>query len=1408
MSARRSEKAIPPLLAAAAYLLALLQRPGLASSDTKIDLHVDPVGFLGDVASVWSPTTGLGHVQGGQYGGYLWPMGPFFALGHAIGLSAWLVERLWLGTILALAAWGAVRLLDALVGRPRGAAHVVAAVLFAVNPYVVVFADRASFTLLAYAALPWLLLCVHRGLRDRRRWWWAAAFALILTSTGPGVNAAVWAWLLPGPALLLLYEPLLAGVPWATVRRFALRLAGATMVASIWWLVPVVVQSAYGVNFLQFTEQVGSIWGPASLPEVLRLMGYWPSYLGVGYSDRLVPYFGNSPTLLFSLPTVLATLIVPGLALAGFAWTRRWRYGPFFVALALVGAVVMSAGFPDGTPLRRAAVLAYDNVTAIQFLRTTNKAGPLVALAIACLGGAAAAELLRRVAARRALMLTLGAATAALVVLAGLPLFQGRAIGLTWDRIPAAWTGAARGLDRDLAPNTRAAVLPGQEFGFYRWGGTVDPILPSLTERPVAIRNLPPYDDLHATDMLWTVDGMIQQQRLLPGSLGPLLDMMNVGAVVTGTDDDLNRSGGMPPAEAARELAAQGLAASSRTYGPQSTFAAPPESLDPPARLPQVRRYDRAAPGIVRVEPLTAGAVVDGSAEGLAGLAALGSLRPGAAALRYAGDMSAAAIRADAAQGADITISDSNRRRSFLASRPRQTYGWTLPADEALPGDAASLDPFAARGSDAQTVAVLRGASYVRAPFSGQIAQFAEHRPFAAIDGDPATSWLADPILPTAEQWIEVGFTHPRAVPYVDLLLDSSNPRYEVTEVEVAGRRFAVHPGWNRLRTELSGAGSLRVSITGHRSSGANAGGAGGFRELRVPGLHVRELLRPPVLAERALAGRDVSHSTLSYVFSRTTADDPFRRGPAPPPPPRSGNRQEAEAALIRGAQDPESAIDRTFSPPAARRWRIDGWSTVAPAAPDPALDRLAGVRGGFSSSGRYAGRPGFRASSAFDGDPRTAWVAPWEGRGAFVAWGTSKPRTLTRLALRPSASVPALAPTVVRLSADGRTSAALPVAADGRLTLPRPLRGRFFRLEVLRAAAPRGRAADGQPATSTAVAIGELSGPGVPRVRVPRSGPMRARCGAMSASGAGWRLRLRPAGDLRALDAGAPLRMASCGPPVALRAGGQDVHAAGAVFRPLLMRMQSAAPDPLVHAAVYTPRRVEAAGDMSRGHYSRVRVQVGGPSWLVLGESYSSGWRASCNGRDLGPPQVVDGFANGWRVGPSCRDVAFDFGPQKLVTGGYVVGAIGCLALLVLLLLRRPRRRARPAVAAPAPRPLAPDDAAWRLPARRALAAGVLAAAAFGFVFALRAGVVIGPLLALVLWRGASARALTLAAGALLALVVPLLYLVIPGDDRGGYDTRYAVEHLAAHWVAVAGFVLLLLALIRSIAVEWRRPA
>ena len=53
----------------------------------------------------------------------------------------------------------------------------------------------------------------------------------------------------------------------------------------------------------------------------------------------------------------------------------------------------------------------------------------------------------------------------------------------------------------------------------------------------------------------------------------------------------------------------------------------------------------------------------------------------------------------------------------------------------------------------------------------------------------------------------------------------------------------------------------------------------------------------------------------------------------------------------------------------------------------------------------------------------------------------------------------------------------------------------------------------------------------------------------------------------------------------------------------------------------------------------------------------------------------------------------------------------------------------------------------------------------------------------------------------------MPLLYLLFPADDRGGYNPEFALNQLGAHWVAVAAFALLALALWQLLGAA-RRPA
>ena len=1377
MSKARREARVPAVLGAVAFLLAFAQRPGWATADTKLNLHVDPGRFLADVASMWTSTGQLGDVQAGQQTGYLFPMGPFFAAGHAIGLPDWVVQRLWLGAVLALAAIGTARLVSALLGRLSGPAELTAGAVTLLNPFVVTYANRTTVTFLAYAALPWLMLAVHRGLRESRGWRWPAAIALLVTASGGGVNGAVTAWMLLGPVLLALYEWGSGAVARRELGAFCVRVVPLTALASLWWVVPAWIQSSYGISFLHFTEQPGTVWGTTSATESLRLMSFWLSYVGVGFAGRAIPYFDDSRTLLFSAPVVIATLLLPAAALGSFVWTRRWRYGPFFLGLALVAVLVMQAGFPEGTPLRHGLTFTYNHVSAVQFLRASYKAAPLLALALAGLAGAGADQLWERLGVRAdAALWRAGAVVAGLVVLVvgAWPLASGRAqdAQVSYRAVPAAWREAAAQLDRQLPANARAIVLPGDLFSFYTWGGTVDPILPALSTRPVAERAEVPYSDLRATDLLWTIDGLVHQQRLLPGQLSQLLSLIGARSVITGTDDDLARSDAQPPADAAAQLAAQpGFARPARSYGAARRFA--PSTPGPRVALPQVRRYDLpTARGLVRVEPRAQPVVVDGSAGALAGLAAFGAL-PSDRALLYAADLDPAQLRAELSRGGDLVVSDSNRRQAFVTGSLEQNAGPVLTPSQDVSADGLILDPFG-RGPDAETVAAYAGVRSVEAPSSPEVAQFPEHAPFAAVDGSPSTAWLADPTLAVSDRWLQVDLDRPRAVPYVDLLPSSAAGR--VRRVQIAGRTFAVHPGWNRLALGLRSASSLRVSLIDV------AAGAGGIAELRVPRVTATEALRLPVDATQSLRGADLSSTGLTYLFQRVTGDDPYHRDVTLGP--RDVDRPG----------DAEQTMRRVFDVPATRRFGATAWVEPFAQTPDDTLDRLAGYRGPVraTSSSRADGEPRWRASMALDGDPRTTWIGDWTaGTAPWLAVDLPSPVRVPALTLRPAAE-PVRRPIRVRVSWPGGSTAPLAVSSSGRVALPRPVRARRFRVEVLDAVAPPGATA----ADKRAVGIAEIGG--LPRVRSGGRGTatrFSAPCGSVHVHVGSATLALRVSGSARAFEEGTPLPARSCGDPVTLGAGRYGLQVAPGPLAVDELRLYSPAPNPVAVAAA--SGSVTRTGTSGRGSYSDVRVNVTAPSWLVLGEAYNRGWRASCNGRSLGAPTPIDGYANGWRASRGCRDVSFQFAPNRLAVIGYAISLVTGVVCVWFILAGR-RRRRRPAQLRAEGR--ASETPTKRWPVHRALAAAVPAGLVFGFVFGVVPGILSVPVVALVLWRGIGARAATVTAAGLLGVVVPVLYVVHPGDERGGNHFGYAMAHLGAHYVAVVALGLLMLALWRSL--------
>jgi hypothetical protein len=86
-------------------------------------------------------------------------------------------------------------------------------------------------------------------------------------------------------------------------------------------------------------------------------------------------------------------------------------------------------------------------------------------------------------------------------------------------------------------------------------------------------------------------------------------------------------------------------------------------------------------------------------------------------------------------------------------------------------------------------------------------------------------------------------------------------------------------------------------------------------------------------------------------------------------------------------------------------------------------------------------------------------------------------------------------------------------------------------------------------------------------------------------------------------------------------------------------------------------------------------------PFWFVLGQSHNEGWVAKADGHDLGPSELVDGYANGWRVTP--RDpgapitLTLAWEPQGTVWKAMVVSAVAgalCLVIVAGALWRRRR--------------------------------------------------------------------------------------------------------------------------------------
>jgi hypothetical protein len=477
-----------------------------------------------------------------------------------------------------------------------------------------------------------------------------------------------------------------------------------------------------------------------------------------------------------------------------------------------------------------------------------------------------------------------------------------------------------------------------------------------------------------------------------------------------------------------------------------------------------------------------------------------------------------------------------------------------------------------------------------------------------------------------------------------------------------------------------------------------------------------------------------------------------------------------------------------------------------------------------FASSSRFEGDPLRRASSAFDGTATTAWAAPYVNRLLYPWIQWSSPRTMVIRQLRLLKGLPQYEfPAVVSVSAPGVHARDLAVSPDGLVRFGHPLRARTVRLQVLKVRFPFGAANFGRFLDT--VAISEIQVPGLHPPALPRGGKFVTRCGALTVGAGRASLSLQVYGTVAALDQGEPLPLRTCGArrTLPLAAGtDQVVSPPGTVMRADHLALTAPAPAPLPAPPI---TRLASAGSPGQLSVAGVKPRVTGPAWLVLGQGYSGGWRAWCRDgsgheRALGAPTPIDGYANGWRIGPSCKTARMYFVPQTTVNTAYAISALAGLILLAVALgLRAPARlrrrvsgrvrvpvgvRRRLPRAVPAGVPAAPrwiprvrgEDplriASWPVTLGLTVLVGLVTAG----VFAARFAVVAAPVTLVLLRVGFNARRL-LALAALLIAAVPVLYLANPAHNFGGYDFDYGLHYLTAHWLAAGALCLLLAAAI-----------
>ena len=1410
------------LLAVVVYAPLLLTDPGAISADTKTYLYLDPARLLSRAWSMWDPSIGLGTVSH-QSIGYLWPMGPWFWAFERLGVPDWIAQRLWWGSILLAAGAGTAYLLRRF--RWPAAALWPAVFTYALSPYVLSLMGRLSGVLLPFAGLPWLLALTIQSVRHRG-WRHPALFALAVATFG-SVNLTALALVGVAPSLWLVYAALVEREhPPRRIVGAAARMGVLAVAVSAWWLAGLSVQASHGIDIVRYTETAEVVSRTSSAQEVLRGLGYWFFYGG----DKLELWIEQSYLYTQRPLLIVLSFAVPVLALLGAA-VARWRHRAFFAGLVLVGTFLAVGAHPweGGPPLSRLVQGFLGTERGLAF-RSLPRAVPVVALGLAVLLGAGIGAVSKR---RPPLARPAATGACLLTVLVLAPLWQRGMVSenLRREHVPAYWLEAADAIDAS-DDGTRVLELPGSDFASYRWGMTVDPITPGLVDRPYTARELVPYGTPASANLLNALDLRLQERTLDPRSLAPLARLLRAGDLVVRSDLQYERY------NLARPRLVWDLVRHAPGVGDPAAYG--PTAPNEPARdlqlqdetwiLQEARLEDPPAvalvpvedvPGIVALRPAHGSVLLSGDGAGIVDAAAAG-LIDGRELIRYTAPLSAPEVSRELERDALLLVTDTNRRAGERWSSVRHTRGFTEPLDRAPLEDDLSdnrLPVFPDAPDDTWTTAEHRGGmSAVATDYGNPIDLIGEERATAAIDGDPTTAWRTSNFTDARGERIEITLDDPVRIDRVRLLQPTTRvANRRITEVRITldgGRSIDValedrstrEPG-QLVELPPTVARSLSIELLADTAGDRpRYGGVGsvGFAEVRInddPTLVVDEVVRMPTDLLRT-GGERTAARPLAYLLTRLRHD------------PAEATRDDEEQALV-----------RTLEVPTDRGFAVLGTARLSARATDAVLDELLGQTSDaivVTASSRLVGSRVERASAALDGDPATAWTSRRGTTTGTLTVDLREPLLVDGLDLAVVADGRHSVPTALEVSVDGGPvhQVDLQRVEDGaepgtvrtvRVDLP-PTTGTTIDVAVTDARELTSTDWDSRDQVAHPIAIAELGLPNRTLPAPPEQLSTGCRDDLLTIDGEAVPVRVDGLTD----DAlrGEPLEVAAC-TVVPLPAGPHDVRAAagrrtGIDLDQLVLRSGADATSPGLLRGETTPPDPGAVEVLAQDHdHLRVRVTPAGPgpTWLVLGQSLTDGWTATVDGASLGPPQLVDGFANGWLLpaGHGEATVELQFVPQERVDLALRLSLLSALLCLVLL-TRRPQ--ADSSHRAEAPEVYSPVTAfryVGPLPSRR-LAATVALAVTAGASLVVHpvAAIAVGGLAAIGCRHETARRWLTLlpagllGASAVYALVWQVRFDIPPGIEWPGELSR-------AHPVAVVAVLVLLVDAI--VARAWSGP-